>query len=214
MRACVYKERDMGNKHSLPKEDVERLSGCTQFSPDSLQDLYKCFQALDKDHSGELDRREFRKLWSTRFALKNVSATQIDRYFDAFDTDGNGTVSFTEFATALSILGPGTKRAKLEYLFDIYDEDKNGVLTSDEIDKILHQMFCVSFMMNRATEKDSKFIQAIVRKLDVNLDGEISREEWINVGSKTPSLLIFLGVLSEEQGLFFILTVQLFFFFF
>jgi len=189
----------MGNKQSLPKEDIDRLTGCTAFSPENLQDLYKCFQALDADGSGELDRAEFKKLWSTRFALKNVSASQIDRYFDAFDSDGSGTISFTEFATALSILGPGTKKAKLEYLFDVYDEDKNGVLTRDEVDKILHQMYCVSFMLNRATDKDSKFIEAIVAKLDVNKDGEISRDEWISVGCKTPSLLIFLGVLTEDQ---------------
>ena len=193
----------MGNRPSLPKEEVDALAGRTDFSVENLQDLYKCFQALDADHSGELDRKEFRKLWMTKFTQKNmhVPSTQIDRYFDAFDTDGSGTISFAEFATALSILGPGTKKAKLEYLFDIYDEDKNGVLTSSEIDKILHQMYTVSYMLNRATEKDSKFIRAIVAKLDVNKDGEISRDEWITVGCKTPSLLVFLGILTEDQGL-------------
>jgi len=122
----------MGNTQGgVKKEELRALAGSTAFSIEALQDLHRCFKALDKDGSGELDREEFKKLWQTRFAIRNTSPAQVDRYFDAFDTDGSGTISFKEFATALSVLGPGSKEQKLRYLFSVYDEDHSGTLTAD-----------------------------------------------------------------------------------
>lgn len=188
------------SRKKLSQKDIDLITTNTAFSPSEIQDLYQCFSKLDKDHSGELDRKEFRSLWKTKFAIKGVSSSQIDNYFDAFDTDGSGTISFTEFASALGILGPGTKEEKLRYIFKVYDDDNNGVLTANELDNVIQQMYLVSFAIGRTTERDSAFINALVKKLDINGDGEVSLDEWITVGSKTPSILVFLGVLKSEDS--------------
>jgi len=60
-------------------------------------------------------------------------------------------------------------------------------------------MYLVAFALGRTSDKDSNFIRGILRKLDANGDGVISLEEWITIGSRTPSLLLFLGVISEGQ---------------
>lgn len=188
------------SRKKLSQKDLDMVTKNTAFSPSEIEDLYQCFVKLDKDHSGELDRKEFRSLWKTKFAIKGVGSAQIDNYFDAFDTDGSGTISFTEFASALGVLGPGSKEEKLRYIFKVYDEDKNGVLTANELDNIVQQMYLVSFAAGRTTEKDSKFISALVKKLDVNGDGVVSLDEWITVGSKTPSILVFLGIIQSEDS--------------
>jgi Ca2+-binding EF-hand superfamily protein len=47
----------MGSTQSIPKsENLDELSKITGYSTESLIDLYKAFQALDTDGSGELDR--------------------------------------------------------------------------------------------------------------------------------------------------------------
>lgn len=47
----------MGSTQSIPKgESIDELSKITGYSPAALIDLYKAFQALDTDGSGELDR--------------------------------------------------------------------------------------------------------------------------------------------------------------
>lgn len=188
------------SRKKLSQSDIDLITTNTAFSPSEIQDLYKCFKKLDKDNSGELDRGEFRNLWKTKFAIKGVTSSQIDNYFDAFDTDGSGTISFTEFASALGILGPGTKEEKLKYIFNVYDNDKNGVLTSNELDEIVKQMYSVSFAVGRSAEKDSSFIRALVKKLDVDGDGVITLDEWVAVGSKTPSILVFLGIMEFEDS--------------
>ena len=190
------------SRKKLSQKEIDVLTTNTAFSPSEIQDLYQCFTRLDKDNSGELDRKEFRSLWKTKFAIKGVSSSQIDNYFDAFDTDGSGTISFTEFASALGILGPGTKEEKLRYIFKVFDEDKNGVLTADELDNIIQQMYLVSFAIGRTSERDSDFIHGITKKLDVNGDGVVSLDEWVTVGSKTPSILVFLGIIQSEESIF------------
>lgn len=120
-------------------------------------------------------------------------------YFHAFDTDGNGKISFREFATALSILGPSSKEKKLRFLFSLYDEDQSTTLTVDEIDKLVQQMFHVAFAIGRISAKDAKFIHAIIRKLDTNGDHIISLEEWLREAPRIPSLLVFLGVIAEAE---------------
>ena len=185
----------MGNQKSkLSKAEVKALSKSTEFSPEALNDLYAEFKKLDTDGSGELDRTEFRQLWKSKFKIRNASVSQIDAYFDAFDTDGSGTVDFKEFATALSVLGPGTKEAKLEYLFNVYDTDKSGDLSTDELETMLQQMMAVAVVLDRCGEKDKTFIKGMIASLDVDKDGSVTRQEWIERGSRMPSLLLFLGI--------------------
>jgi hypothetical protein len=38
------------------------------------------------------------------------------------------------------------------------------------------------------------FIVGLLDKLDADKDGKITRQEWMEVGLKTPSLLVLLGV--------------------
>eukprot|EP00727_Mastigamoeba_balamuthi_P002154 m51a1_g11936 putative calcium-binding protein (193) ;mRNA; f:715257-716114 len=191
----------MGQEQSrkLKKSEIEEISRETKFTPEELEDLHRCFVTLDTDKSGELDRQEFRHLFELRPILKNVKAEQMNALFDAFDTDHSGTVSFKEMAVALSILGKGTKEQKLSYLFDLYDLDKSNSLTRDEVTAILHHMFNVAAALGRTGEKAENFIRGILSKLDPRDSGVVSRQTWISVGSRTPSLLLFLGVIDESD---------------
>ena len=48
--------------------------------------------------------------------------------FGQMDSDKSGSVSFTELATSLSVVGKGTTDEKLAFTFDLYDADKSGFL--------------------------------------------------------------------------------------
>jgi hypothetical protein len=55
-------------------------------------------------------------------------------------------------------------------------------------------MKAVAAGMGRDEKNTSSFIDGLMKKLDSNKDGVITRDEWIKEGLKTPSLLILLGV--------------------
>ena len=66
---------------------------------DSIKDLYKAFDLLDKDGSGALDRDEF------VYVLENLGcnfrAWEIDEMVKEADADGNGVVSREEFVEVM-----------------------------------------------------------------------------------------------------------------
>ena len=52
--------------------------------------------------------------------------------FRGFDQRDRGRVNFYVFITTLDILLKGSLNKKTEWLFEIYDEDRNGILTMAE----------------------------------------------------------------------------------
>eukprot|EP01107_Rhizomastix_libera_P003667 TRINITY_DN16326_c0_g1_i1.p1 TRINITY_DN16326_c0_g1~~TRINITY_DN16326_c0_g1_i1.p1 ORF type:complete len:192 (-),score=58.37 TRINITY_DN16326_c0_g1_i1:434-1009(-) len=182
----------------MNKAELKALAEKSSFDGKQLKELLKLFQELDKDKSGELDRKEFTELFTKRFVMKGATPADVDTMFNAFDSDHSGTVSFTEMATALSVIGKGTKEEKLEYLFTMYDADKSNTLTHDETAVILERMSQVAVAMGRASPKTSDFINGIMSKLDHEKKGFITKADWITIGAKTPSLLLFLGIVDES----------------
>ena len=82
---------------------------------------------------------------------------------------------------------------KLEYLFKVYDADKSGTLEKGELVLIIERMRETAVALGRDVDKSSNFIDGIMSKLDVENSGHISKKNWIDVGSRTPSLLTLLG---------------------
>ena len=100
-------------------------------------------------------------------------------------------MSFPELATSLSVIGKGSADEKLAFTFDLYDADKSGYLDRQEATHVLNQMRRVAASMGRQADD---FIDGLVKKLDKDGDGKITKQEWMEEGARTPSLLVLLGV--------------------
>lgn len=78
-------------------------------------------------------------------------------------------------------------------MFDVFDDDKSGHLDRSEVQKIVDQMKAVAVVLKRDPEHVDQFMKALISKIDKNGDGDISKEEWVQGGLRTPSLLVLLG---------------------
>ena len=57
-----------------------------------------------------------------------------------FDADSSGTISLKEFVNSMSLLLKGTPEEKLAFVFQTYDIDGGGTLTTDEVELLSDQM--------------------------------------------------------------------------
>ncbi|CAM9630222.1 unnamed protein product [Scytosiphon promiscuus] len=78
---------------------------------DAAQELYQLFVDIDTDNSGTISRQELQGL----FARLGYSSQVANEQFDYLDTDGDGEVSFEEFA---KMLGPPPGRHEDASEFD------------------------------------------------------------------------------------------------
>ncbi|KAH0794957.1 EF hand family protein [Histomonas meleagridis] len=182
----------MGQPGSQPKiinltdEVTQNLVGKTHFTEDEIKVLYKRFQKLSASqvNDGVIDINEFQ----TALGIQNAQFAQ--RIFSAFDADSNQTIDFEEFVSGLSAL---TNRAsiseKAKLCFDIYDIDKNGRITKDELKEVLQLSLGGHTAVHLSDEQLQRIIDRTFTQMDANRDGEISLEEFEAAAVKNPSIL-------------------------
>ncbi|EFA79943.1 calcium-binding protein [Heterostelium album PN500] len=186
-----------GGSSKLSKHDIEYLSQQTCLSKDEVGKLFQEFKKYDTDGNGSLDRNEFIAFFKKR--MPSYPSDQLVSLFEEFDSDKSGTIDFKELTVAMSVIGKGTAEDKLGLLFDIYDKDNSGTLEKNEVDQIITLMVGVGKSLGKPERDVSVFVRKLFEKLDVDKNQMISRAEWIQQGSSSPSLLLLLGINNEYQ---------------
>lgn len=174
----------MGHKGSkLTQEEMRELLKCTYFDKKELQKWYRDFM---KDcPSGELRQEEFQKIYQQFFPFGDPSKFAAF-VFKVFDKNSDGSINFTEFITALSITSRGSLDEKLEWAFSLYNLDKDGYITRDEMLKIVEAIYCmVGNIIDLPKDEDTpeKRVTKIFKQMDKNKDGKLTMEEF-REGSK------------------------------
>ncbi|TKC52498.1 hypothetical protein EI555_018198 [Monodon monoceros] len=167
----------MGN--IIDGKSVEELSSteCHQW--------YKKF--MTECPSGQLTFYEFRQF----FGLKNLSpwASQyVEQMFETFDFNKDGYIDFMEYVAALSLVLKGKVEQKLRWYFKLYDVDGNGCIDRDELLTIIRAIRTIN-PCSDSTMTAEEFTDTVFSKIDVNGDGELSLEEFMEGVQKDKMLL-------------------------
>ena len=83
--------------------------------------------------------------------------------FAKIDLDGNGTIDYTEFVMATIDQSRLITVERLKQAFELFDADKSGALSPDEIKEVL----CFN------SEVSPQEVDEIIKQFDENGDGEI-----------------------------------------
>ncbi|XP_058715280.1 calsenilin isoform X3 [Poecile atricapillus] len=153
-------------------EGLEQLLARTKFTKSELQSLYRGFKNVSlgvrhpkslgphflRGHrrrspsqecpSGLVDEETFTLIYS-RFFPQGDASSYAHFLFDAFDADRNGALCFQDFAVGLSVLLRGTEQQKLRWTFDLYDVNKDGYISKEDMLEIMKSIYA---MMGRCTE--------------------------------------------------------------
>jgi len=96
--------------------------------------VVKVFKTVDSNDDGGMNRAELRDYFK-QVGLKDEQ--MVDRTFKALDVDGNGTLSFSEFAAGVLLIFSDLLEDRFRALFRRHDKDCDGVLSREEAREFL-----------------------------------------------------------------------------
>nr|XP_003364778.3 Kv channel-interacting protein 4 isoform X1 [Equus caballus] len=184
----VEDELEMATVRHRP-EALELLEAQSKFTKKELQILYRGFK--NECPSGVVNEETFKEIYS-QFFPQGDSTTYAHFLFNAFDTDHNGAVSFEDFIKGLSILLRGTVQEKLNWAFNLYDINKDGYITKEEM---LDIMKAIYDMMGKCTypvlkeDAPRQHVETFFQKMDKNKDGVVTIDEFIESCQKDENIM-------------------------
>ncbi|KAF4680354.1 hypothetical protein FOZ60_013669 [Perkinsus olseni] len=134
MPLCTCGPQAVGEPHRasaprrLPRASLASLAEETKLTEQEVEALYDRF--LKVAPSGRMLEEDFRN--TLGILGLGPSSFIPERMFAAFDTDGDGTLTFNEFVNSLAIMLRGTDYEKLSLSFRMADVEGSGGLTYDE----------------------------------------------------------------------------------
>nr|XP_060643257.1 calsenilin isoform X2 [Anolis sagrei ordinatus] len=170
-------------------EGLDQLQLVTKFSKKELQSLYRGFK--NECPSGLVDEETFKLIYAQFFPQGD--ATMYAHFlFNAFDVDRNGAIRFEDFVVGLSILLRGTVHEKLSWAFNLYDINKDGYITKEEMLAIMKSIYD---MMGRYTypilrdDAPIEHVEKFFQKMDKNQDGVVTIEEFLETCQKDENIM-------------------------
>ncbi|NXP67584.1 KCIP2 protein, partial [Chloropsis cyanopogon] len=170
-------------------EGLEQLQEQTKFTRKELQVLYRGFK--NECPSGIVNEENFKQIYS-QFFPQGDSSTYATFLFNAFDTDHDGSVSFEDFVSGLSTILRGTIDDRLNWAFNLYDLNKDGCITKEEMLDIMKSIYD---MMGKYTypamreEAPWEHVENFFQKMDRNKDGVVTIEEFLESCQKDENIM-------------------------
>ncbi|XP_067938409.1 frequenin-1-like, partial [Watersipora subatra] len=154
------------------------------FSKKEIKLWYKHF--LKDCPSGRLSKQEFETIYRQVFPSGDPGKFS-GFVFNVFDADHSGTITFDEFIIALSVTSRGNLDEKLDWAFSLYDIDKDGKITKEEMTNIVKAIFdMVGNQLAENSESPESRVNLIFTLMDANHDGFVTNDEFVQGAKKDP----------------------------
>ncbi|XP_045139775.1 calsenilin [Echinops telfairi] len=153
-------------------EGLDQLQAQTKFTKRELQSLYRGFK--NECPTGLVDEDTFKLIYSQFFPQGAVVHRPAD------------------FVVGLSILLRGTVHEKLKWAFNLYDINKDGYITKEEMLAIMKSIYD---MMGRHTypilREDAPLdhVERFFQKMDRNRDGVVTIDEFLETCQKDENIM-------------------------
>ncbi|KAI3462608.1 hypothetical protein Pfo_019271 [Paulownia fortunei] len=130
------------------------------------EEVEKVFNKFDANGDGKISSAELGTILSGLGSA--TSAEEVERIMSELDTDGDGYIDLSEFKS-FHCGGGGDGNKELKEAFDLYDKDKNGMISASELHSVLRSL----------GEKCSiNDCGRMISSFDVDGDGCINYEEF------------------------------------
>lgn len=129
------------------------------------EEVEKVFNKFDTNGDGKISKTELGSILNGLGSA--TSADEVARIMSELDTDGDGFIDLNEFK-AFHCRG-GDNNKELKEAFDLYDKDKNGKISVNELHSVLKSLG------EKCSLKDCR---KMISSVDVDGDGCVNFEEF------------------------------------
>ncbi|CAB1110176.1 unnamed protein product [Ectocarpus sp. CCAP 1310/34] len=154
--------RDANPMKQLALEVVART-----LDPTQIRQLADEFDRADNNNNGEVSLAEFKRWLEANGAARGMADEDVEASFNSVDVDHSGSIHFNEFLAA-AIQQRHMDKQSLRPAFDRLDRSHTGFINLDDVTLTTGAA---------ANEEESK---VLVGHFDMNGDGQISFEEFVN----------------------------------
>jgi len=174
---------------------IQSLVKSTQFTRCELQIIYRGFK--EECPTGQLTEDIFKLIYG-KFFPQGDANMYAHYVFRTFDHTNLGKISFEQLVRCLSSLVHGSISSKLMWIFHLYDTDGDGVISKSEMLKVVSSIYDLLGKQtdppyDEATIRDH--MESVFQKLDLNQDGIITPEEFLQACQTDPHICDALGCL-------------------
>ncbi|XP_026166801.1 guanylyl cyclase inhibitory protein [Mastacembelus armatus] len=147
-----------------------------------ITELYEWFRKfITECPSGLITLHEFQRHFCNG-TVGSESSEYAEQIFRTLDNNGDGVVDFREYVMAISMLIEGSAVEKLCWSFKLYDKDKDGAISREEMLEIMKAVYKMS-VAAALTEPSPLTAEECTNRIFVRLDKDnnavISLEEFI-----------------------------------
>ncbi|XP_075242651.1 neuronal calcium sensor 1-like isoform X2 [Convolutriloba macropyga] len=194
----ILDELDMQMVHAKP-HSLEELSKVTLFERHEIKDIYRRFK--QECPNGYLTEETFRRVFQQFFPVGDTN--QYAHFvFNTFERDQYGNVLFQEFLQTMSVILKGDTEQKLEWIFKLYDIDRDQVLSRQDLKLVVESVY---YMVGKNCEVEEhtvkKHVEDIIKKYSSNpYATEITFEEFKDACGKDED--VFNSIDTFGSGIF------------
>ncbi|XP_007894003.1 guanylyl cyclase-activating protein 1 [Callorhinchus milii] len=127
--------------------------------------------------SGQLCLHEFKAILGLQ-GMNEEATSYVNQLFITFDMNKDGFIDFLEYVAAISLVLRGKLDQKLKWYFKLYDADGNGRIDKEELLSIIKAVRAINRANYDISPED--FTEMLFRRIDINGDGELTLEEFMN----------------------------------
>jgi len=151
------------NYNKLKKAVISLIA--SRINSNEVNNLKNIFIALDTDKNGTLSQEEIQNC-----LLKTNIKVNFKKVFDSVDTDKNGFIDYTEFLAFMLDESLYMNEDKLNEAFKVFDPEETGLITVNNIKKLLN-----------IEDNDDEIFNEFIKENDKNGNGKIEYQEFIKM---------------------------------